>query len=155
MPQISSKAALIRARSSKIEVEAARCANSLAYYIPRAWKVVEPATPFVDNWHIGLVSEYLTALPQLQSTNLLINIPPRHMKSLLTVVMWPTWVWITKPASRWMTGSYSLTLATRDALKSAIDVVRPLPFVALPRPSMTDVAGGIIRRKGEKEEPAA
>ena len=118
MPQISSKAALIRARSSKIEVEAARCANSLAYYIPRAWKVVEPATPFVDNWHIGLVSEYLTALTQLQIQNLIINIPPRHMKSLLTVVMWPTWVWITKPASRWMTGSYSLTLATRDALKS-------------------------------------
>lgn len=40
------------------------------------------------------------------------------MKSLLTVVMWPTWVWIKQPASRWMTGSYSLTLATRDALKS-------------------------------------
>jgi putative membrane protein len=38
---------------------------------------------------------------------------------------------------------------------AAIDVVRPLPFVALPRPSMTDVAGGIIRRKGEKDEPAA
>lgn len=37
---------------------------------------------------------------------------------------------------------------------AAIDVVRPLPFTALPRPTMTDVAGGIIRRKAEaKDDP--
>jgi len=80
--------------------------------------VVEPTTPFVDNWHIGLISEYLTALTKLQIQNLIINIPPRHMKSLQSVVMWPTWVWIQDPSSRWLTGSYALTLATRDALKS-------------------------------------
>ena len=72
----------------------------------------------MDNWHIGLIAEYLTALTRLEIQNLIINIPPRHMKSLLTVVMWPTWVWITMPSSRWLTGSYSLGLATRDALKS-------------------------------------
>jgi predicted phage terminase large subunit-like protein len=110
--------ALIKRLHSLADIEAERCKRSLAYYIPRAWKIVEPVTPFVDNWHIGLISEYLTALTQLQIQNLIINIPPRHMKSLLTVVMWPTWVWINHPASRWMTGSYSLNLATRDALKS-------------------------------------
>lgn len=30
---------------------------------------------------------------------------------------------------------------------AAIDVVRPLPFTALPRPTMTDVASGFVRRK--------
>jgi len=79
---------------------------------------VEPATAYIHNWHIGLISEYLTALTRLEIQNLIINIPPRHMKSLLTVVMWPTWVWINMPASRWLTGSYSQGLATRDALKS-------------------------------------
>ena len=39
---------------------------------------------------------------------------------------------------------------------AAIDVVRPLPFTALARPTMTDVAGGIIRRKAEaKDDPIA
>jgi predicted phage terminase large subunit-like protein len=109
---------LIKILPSRAEIEAERCKRSLAYYIPRAWRIVEPATPFVENWHIGLISEYLTALTQLQIQNLIINIPPRHMKSLLTVVMWPTWVWTSMPASRWLTGSYSLNLATRDALKS-------------------------------------
>ena len=79
---------------------------------------MEPATAYIHNWHIGLISEYLTALTRLEIQNLIINIPPRHMKSLLTVVMWPTWVWINMPASRWLTGSYSQGLATRDALKS-------------------------------------
>lgn len=110
--------AFLRILPSKIEIEAERCRRSLTYFIPRAWKVVEPATPFVDNWHIGLIAEYLTALTRLQIQNLIINVPPRHMKSLLTVVMWPTWVWTFMPESRWLTGSYSLNLATRDALKS-------------------------------------
>jgi phage terminase large subunit-like protein len=109
---------LIQHLPSRVEIEAERCKRSLSFYIPRAWKIVEPATPFVDNWHIGLISEYLTALTNLEIQNLIINIPPRHMKSLLTVVMWPTWVWTKMPSSRWMTGSYSLNLATRDALKS-------------------------------------
>jgi len=80
--------------------------------------VVEPVTPFKYNWHIGLISEYLVALTMLQIQNLIINIPPRHMKSLQTMVIWPTWVWIDEPTSRWITGSYSLKLAIRDTLKS-------------------------------------
>jgi putative membrane protein len=30
---------------------------------------------------------------------------------------------------------------------AAIEVARPLPFVALPPPSMTDLAGGLLRRR--------
>src|SRR5690349_10156808 len=93
--------ALIKVLPSLAELEAERCKRSLAYFIPRAWRVVEPVTPFADNWHIGLISEYLEALTRLEIQNLIINIPPRHMKSLLTVVMWPTWVWTFAPATRW------------------------------------------------------
>src|SRR3990172_9247119 len=92
-------AALIKILPSRIDLEAERCARSLSYYIRRAWPIVEPATAYIHNWHIGLISEYLTALTRLEIQNLIINIPPRHMKSLLTVVMWPTWVWINMPAS--------------------------------------------------------
>lgn len=102
---------------SKKEIEAERLERSLSYYVQESWKVVEPVTPYVDNWHIGLISEYLVALTLLQIQNLIINVPPRHMKSLQACVMWPTWVWIRMPASRWLTGSYSMKLALRDTLK--------------------------------------
>jgi putative membrane protein len=34
---------------------------------------------------------------------------------------------------------------------AAIEVARPLPFAALPPPSMADLAGGLLRRSGEPE----
>lgn len=38
---------------------------------------------------------------------------------------------------------------------AAIEVTRPLPFVALPAPTMTDLAGGLIRRPANARESAA
>lgn len=40
------------------------------------------------------------------------------MKSLLTVVFWPTWSWTFEPEAQWLTASYAAELATRDAVKS-------------------------------------
>jgi putative membrane protein len=38
---------------------------------------------------------------------------------------------------------------------AAIEVARPLPFAALPPPSMADLAGGLVRRRGEGKTEAA
>lgn len=79
--------------------------------------MVEPATPFVPNWHIDVICEHLQAVTDGQVRNLIINIPPRHMKSLLVSVLWPTWEWTFAPARRWLFASYALSLAIRDSLK--------------------------------------
>jgi phage terminase large subunit-like protein len=107
-----------RARELQSAIQAEDCARSLHIYVCSAWHLVEPRTPFVDNWHIGLICEYLQAVTELEIHNLIINVPPRHMKSLLVSVFWPTWSWITAPHLRWLTGSYAIPLAVRDALKS-------------------------------------
>ena len=101
-----------------VRQEAERAKRGLRYYTRLAWHLVEPAVPFIDNWHIGLLSEYLEAVTALQIQNLIINIPPRHMKSLMVCVFWPTWVWTKSPGSRWLTASYALNYAVRDAVKS-------------------------------------
>ena len=101
------------------------CRDNLHEYVRQAWPIVEPATPFMDNWHIGLICEYLQAVTDLQIQNLIINVPPRHMKSLLVSVFWPTWSWIKTPQLRWLTGSYAEKLATRDALKSRRILLSP------------------------------
>lgn len=87
-------------------------------FIRDAWEVVEPATPFVDNWHIGAIAEHLQAVTDGQIRNLLINIPPRSMKSTIVSVVWPVWEWAFRPATRWLYASYALPLSIRDALKS-------------------------------------
>ncbi|HEY4722814.1 MAG TPA: hypothetical protein VII92_13255, partial [Anaerolineae bacterium] len=90
---------------------------TLPDFIRGAWRILEPVTPYVHGWHIDAICEHLTAVMNGQIRNLLINIPPRHMKSLSVSVFWPTWVWTFKPEMRWLFASYAETLAVRDSLK--------------------------------------
>jgi predicted phage terminase large subunit-like protein len=82
----------------------------------KAWPILEPATPFVANWHIDLLCEYLEAVTAGDIRNLLINVPPRSMKSLLVSVLWPTWEWLTRPSSRWICASYAESLALKHSV---------------------------------------
>ena len=50
-------------------------------------------------------------------TRLVINIPPGTMKSLLSSVFWPAWVWTWEPGRRWLFASYGSSLASRDSQK--------------------------------------
>jgi len=78
------------------EVERAVYRNNLYEYIKAAWPVIEPA-PFLPNWHIELIAEYLEAVTYGDIKRLLINLPPRYMKSTCVSILWPTWVWTRSP----------------------------------------------------------
>lgn len=100
-----------------LEVEAERVRRSLRRFAQAAFPVVEPGTPFSDNWHIHAICEHLEAVSRREIRRLIINIPPRHMKSLLVAVMWPAWEWIDHPESKFMFVSYADALSTRDSMK--------------------------------------
>jgi predicted phage terminase large subunit-like protein len=85
--------------------------TNLSEYIKQAWPIVEPATPYLHNWHIDLICEYLELVTTGKITRLFINIPPRYMKSLIVSVFWPTWSWVIRPELRWLFASYSHSLA--------------------------------------------
>lgn len=102
----------------KTLIEAERCRRSLHTFVAKAWPLVEQATPFVDNWHVGLICEYLQALYNLELQNLVINIPPGHAKSLISSVMFPAWVWTNAPSARFFCGSHAVDLATRDSVRA-------------------------------------
>src|SRR4051812_46104110 len=98
--------------------EAERLKLSLREFTAAAWPQLEPATRFKSNWHIDAVVEHLEACARREIRRLIINIPPRHMKSLNVSVLWPVWWWTFEPTVRFLTASYGDKLATRDALKS-------------------------------------
>ena len=87
-------------------------------FVQETWPIIEPNVPFLDNWHIGAISEHLEAVVWGQIKNLIINIPPRHMKSTLVSVMWQPWVWTFRPWSGWLFFSYSKDLSTRDNVQA-------------------------------------
>lgn len=92
--------------------------RKLSHFVEQAWHVVEPNTVFKSNWHIDAICEHLQAVFDGEIANLLVNIPPRCMKSLIISVFWPTWSWISNPGTRWLFSSYAHPLAIRDAVKS-------------------------------------
>jgi predicted phage terminase large subunit-like protein len=95
-------------------VEAER---SLKEFTKQAWHVVEPVTSFVDGWHLDAICDHLEAARNREIRRLIINVPPRHMKSLECSVFFPCWVWLSDPSSRWLYSSYAQDLSTRDSLK--------------------------------------
>jgi len=100
-----------------LKIEREYAARSLREFVRQAWHVVEPETPFIANWHVDAICDHLEAVTRGQIRNLLINVPPRHMKSLLVSVFWPAWEWILHPERRWLCSSYGAHLSVRDSVK--------------------------------------
>ena len=47
-----------RLHSEKIQLgQLLACRENLHEFVRQAWPIVEPSTPFMDNWHIGLICE--------------------------------------------------------------------------------------------------
>lgn len=92
--------------------------RKLSHFVRQAWHVVEPKTVFKWGWHIDAICEHLEAVRAGEIRNILINVPPRFMKSLIISVMWPAHGWIGSPSTRYLFSSYAQPLAIRDAVKT-------------------------------------
>jgi len=103
--------------SNLVKVERELATRSLSEFVRQAWQVVEPSTPFVPGFHIDAIIDHLEAVTRGEIRNLLINVPPRHMKGLLVSVFFPAWEWIRWPERRWLYSSYAATLSIRDSVK--------------------------------------
>ncbi len=100
-----------------LDAAAARlCELSFFEFVQEAWKVVEPGTRMIPSWHVRVICQHLEACNRGQIRRLIINIPPRCMKSRLVSVFWPAWVWISRPHTRWLFASYAHHLSLRDSL---------------------------------------
>lgn len=111
---------------ANIDAELARRAEGdLLEFVRIAWEIIEPGTPFVENWHHAAICEHLQAVTDGQIRNLLINIPPRHTKSRIVSVMWPVWRWINNPSHQWLFSSYAAPLALRDAVYARMMIDGP------------------------------
>lgn len=91
--------------------------DSLTHFIKKWWYVVESASPYVHGWHIDAICEHLEAVYRFELTRLIINMPPRHAKSLIVSVFFPAWVWAKDPTKKFVSASYSYDLAVRDGIK--------------------------------------
>jgi len=101
------------------KIDKALSEKSLREFMEAGWSNIVP-DDFIGGWHIDAICEHLEAVADGQIKNLIINVPPRHTKSLTVNVFWPAWLWgpRARPGRRFLTASYSSGLSTRDAVHS-------------------------------------
>ncbi len=75
---------------------------SLTAFIPFAFKICDPASKYIHNWHIELIAEYLEAAFRGDIKRLIVNIPPRSLKSISASVAFPAWALGHHPALRFL-----------------------------------------------------
>jgi predicted phage terminase large subunit-like protein len=104
-----------RERGEELSEEAGRLGGDLRSFIRNAWHILEPVQPYHHGWHIDCIAEHLEAAYRREIRRLIINVPPRHMKSLTVSVFGPAWRWTHAPSERFLTASYGDKLATDHA----------------------------------------
>ena len=104
-------------QTQAIEGELAR--RKLSYFVRFAWKLIEPETPLIWNWHLDAVCDHVQAFleKRLDKHNLIINVPPGSMKSTIISVMSPAWMWLHNPSWRGLFFSGNESIGLRDSMK--------------------------------------
>jgi hypothetical protein len=91
-------------------------ADNFAAFVKKAWRVLHPSRPLIGSWHYDYLCELLPLVKRRQLRRLIINIPPRSLKSTLVTILFPVWVWITGPEHSFLTVSYSLDLSSEHSV---------------------------------------
>jgi hypothetical protein len=106
------------------ELYQCHCEYSFYSFFKASWNITNPATKYVDNWHIKIFCDELQAVAmrvirgEKKLYDLCINTPPKSAKSFITSVAYPAWLWIHDPAIKIISASYSPQLSGRDVGRS-------------------------------------
>jgi hypothetical protein len=69
-------------------------------FVEFAFNELHPGKRLIPNWHIDVVADRLmTAMPDA-GARLILNVPPRHLKSICATIAWPLFVLARSPGVR-------------------------------------------------------
>jgi hypothetical protein len=98
-------------KNSKLAVDSRTAAaivrTDFASFVRSVFHTLSPSTTFHHNWHIEATCHMLERVRNGQIPRLIINIPPRSMKSTIRSVAFPAWVLGHDPTKRFICVSYS------------------------------------------------
>ena len=82
-------------------------------FAQRCFGELSPRTAFLMSWHIETLGAKLTALRHGKIRRVIINMPPRHLKSHLASVAFPAWCLGHDPSMQILCVSYAQDLADK------------------------------------------
>src|SRR4029450_7864933 len=84
-------------------------------FLRRCFMTLNPGSPYLPNWHIAAIAYQLERVRRGEITRLIINLPPRHLKSLTVSVAWPAFLLGLEPRHRIFAISYGNELSSKHA----------------------------------------
>jgi predicted phage terminase large subunit-like protein len=85
-------------------------------FIDRTFRELNPQAPFLHNWHVELIASELERCRRGENRRLIINVPPRSLKSHCATVAFPAFLFGHDPAAQIICASYGQDLANKHAL---------------------------------------
>jgi predicted phage terminase large subunit-like protein len=107
--------------------------RDFASFIHKSFCTINPNTSYQHNWHIELIADYLESVRNGKIKRLIINMPPRALKSVCVSVAWPCWLLGHNPATRIMVASYAQMLSIKHSLDSKLIMNAPWYKKIFPR----------------------
>lgn len=109
-----------------IEFDLARSIYKESYYefFKDAYAQLHPDEVYSDNWHIKFICDRLQQeferiqKRERRKKDIIINIPFRSAKSMITTIIFPVWCWTINPKTKFICTSYSGDLALEHAGRS-------------------------------------
>ena len=92
-------------------------------FVERVFVELNGSTPYLDNFHIGLICAELEAVRAGEQRRLAIALPPRSLKSLIVSVAFPAWLLGHNPEAKIICASYGQQLAD-DLARDCRQVLR-------------------------------
>ncbi len=90
--------------------------NCFKSFLIKTFQTLNPKQKFEDNWHLDLIIEHLKSIEKSKTKRLIINIPPRSLKSTLISVAWPAWILGNDPSKKIIVASYSQNLSLKHSV---------------------------------------
>ena len=93
------------------EILYAACRNDLYAFMQKAFYEIDNSQPFKGNWHLELICDTLQQCLDGKNRLLIINIPPRNLKSHIVSISFPAYILGHSPSERIICASYAQPLA--------------------------------------------
>ena len=84
-------------------------------FAARCFHDLNPQAELALNWHLEVIAAKLTAVREGKIRRLIINLPPRHLKSLMASIAYPAWCLGHDPSAQILCVSYAQDLADKLA----------------------------------------
>ena len=91
----------------------------------RCFHELNRQTCLATNWHLEVIAAKLTAVREGKIRRLIINLPPRHLKSLMASIAFPAWCLGLAPTAQILCVSYAQDLADKLARDCRSIMIRP------------------------------